>query len=400
MAKKAQKRTNAGRAEHRSPRRRKMTVGEKLGAVGAVIGALAIIICMVLYIPFIKVDGEQISLMQMFKDSKPLESMEGELSSKTFSYEVRSEVDSTLDDGLDLDQLVEGQFTILFCGFDEGRSNTDVNMLAVCDIAANTINILQIPRDSYVPDYTSFKAGKFNSVYSMGDSSKSKIQRTVDCVEETFGIPVDRYVTTGCADIVDIVDLMGGVEVDMPYTIQYEADKIINAGPQVLSGQKAEWLVRYRHGYNEGDIGRMQAQRIFMAAMMNKVCETGTLTMMGYMKKIYDNQWIGTDLSIDEMSKLSDFAIAVGMENISMYMLPGEGYNYTPPGYKKPYSVYTIHKSVTEELLNEHFRPYLKKEYDLPITELVPEGSYKTSAYDNNNTNLEDVHNGDTFSGK
>ena len=333
--------------EYRSRRRKRMTIGEKLGAVGAVIGALVIIICMVLYIPFIKVDGEQISLMQMFKDSKPLESMEGELSSKTSSYEVRSEVDSTLDDGLDLDQLVEGQFTILFCGFDEGRSNTDVNMLAVCDIAANTINILQIPRDSYVPDYTSFKAGKFNSVYSMGDSSKSKIQRTVDCVEETFGIPVDRYVTTGCSDIVDIVDLMGGVEVDMPYTIQYEADKIINAGPQVLSGQKAEWLVRYRHGYNEGDIGRMQAQRIFKAAMMNKVCETGTLTMMGYMKKIYDNQWIGTDLSIDEMSKLSDFAIAVGMENISMYMLPGEGYNYTPPGYKKPYSVYTIHKSVT-----------------------------------------------------
>ena len=154
--------------EYRSRRRKRMTIGEKLGAVGAVIGALVIIICMVLYIPFIKVDGEQISLMQMFKDSKPLESMEGELSSKTSSYEVRSEVDSTLDDGLDLDQLVEGQFTILFCGFDEGRSNTDVNMLAVCDIAANTINILQIPRDSYVPDYTSFKAGKFNSVYSMG----------------------------------------------------------------------------------------------------------------------------------------------------------------------------------------------------------------------------------------
>lgn len=58
--------------------------------------------------------------------------------------------------------------------------------------------------------------------------------------------------------------------------------------------------------------------------------------MMGYMKKIYDNQWIGTDLSIDEMSKLSDFAIAVGMENISMYMLPGEGYNYTPRGTKSP----------------------------------------------------------------
>ena len=101
--------------EYRSRRRKRMTIGEKLGAVGAVIGALVIIICMVLYIPFIKVDGEQISLMQMFKDSKPLESMEGELSSKTSSYEVRSEVDSTLDDGLDLDQLVEGQFTILFC---------------------------------------------------------------------------------------------------------------------------------------------------------------------------------------------------------------------------------------------------------------------------------------------
>ncbi len=381
-------------------KRRKMSWKERMISIGAVLAGLVAIVLMVLYIPYIRQGDEMISLMDKFKAWQPLVNLEGTLESKTSSYTVRSEVDNTRDDGLELKQLVEGQFTVMFCGFDEKRSNTDVNMLVMFDIGANKINILQIPRDTFVPDYTSFKAGKFNSVYSMGDSSKEKIQRTVDCVESTFGIPIDRYVTTSCTDIVDIVDLIGGVEIDMPYTINYEPGKTITKGHQTLSGQKAEWMLRYRHGYNEGDIGRMQAQRIFLAAAMQKVADTGTLTMMGYMKKIYDNQYIATDMSLDEMSKISDFAIQVGMEKIAMFMLPGEGYNYLPPGYSKTYSVWSIHKGATIDLLNKEFRPYLQQEMNLPIKELITEGNYKTSIYDNNNADFQSIQDGETFSGK
>ena len=133
---------------------------------------------------------------------------------------------------------------------------------------------------------------------------------------------------------------------------------------------------------------------------MKKVSDTGTIPMMGYMKKIYDQKLIGTDMSLDEMSKLSDFAIAVGMDNIHMYMLPGEGYSYLPAGYKKPYSVYSMHEATLITLLNEQFRPYLEAVNDLPIKELVTKENYKSTAYDDNNTDLQNIIDGDTFSGK
>lgn len=383
----------------KTKQRKKMSVKEVGIIVATVVLALILVVVMVLRVPYLQQDGKAISLWDKLTKTAILDD-EGTLSSNTSSYVTKSEVDSGRNDGLDLTQIVEGQFTILFHGFDESRSNTDVNMLVMFDIAGNKIQILQIPRDTFVPEYTDFAAGKFNSVYSQGDATLAKIQRTVNCVQETFMVPIDRYVTTGCTDIVDIINLIGGVDIDMPYTIEYEPGKTIYEGKQTLDGQKAEWMLRYRHGYNEGDIGRMQAQRIFLAAAMKKVADTGTITMMGYMKQIYDKKLISTDLTLDEMSKLSDFAINIGMDNINMYLLPGEGANYTPEGYKKPYSVWSIHLQETIDLLNEKFRPYLQQEATLPIKELVEASEHKTDAYDNNNTDLQNIIDGNGFSGK
>lgn len=342
---------------------------------------------------------ESIFQKDKLKAQKPLVSLEGELDHND-SFEVEPDLPDAFDDGLDLDQKVEGQFTVMFLGFDELRSNSDVIMLITLDIAANEINILQIPRDSFLPNYTSFEAGKANSIYSMGDPDQEPIQRVADAFTETFGIPIDRYVTTSCTDIVEIVDLIGGVPIDMPYTIYYEPGKTIYAGQQVLSGQQAEWMVRYRHGYAEGDIGRMQAQRIFLAAAMEKACEIGTVELMSYMATVMEEQLIGSDLSIGEMTMLADFATTIGMDKVTMYMLPGEGYDYYPENwtYYDHYSVWSIHKQPTIDLINEKFRLYLTPLDYLPIEELVTEGNYVTTGYDDNNIDLETIVDGEDAS--
>lgn len=400
-----------------SKKRRRMNWKEWIAAIAAIV--IGLVLCLIMFVnmkifPY-EIKGEdstvytvRISLIQKIRNWTPFVNLDGELNSKEYSYAVKSEAQihsnatgSVFDDGLDLNQIQEGQFSVLFLGLDELRANTDVMMLVMFDIAANKINILQIPRDTFVPDYTAFEGAKLNSVYTMGNSDVSAVQRVVDCVEETFHVPIDRYVTTGCSDIVEIVDLIGGVPINMPYTIYYEPGKTIYAGEQVLNGQQAEWMVRYRHGYNEGDIGRMQAQRIFLAAAMEKVCDIGTLELMLYMDTIVDKQLIGSNLSMDEISKLSDFAITVGMENISMFMLPGEGHDYYPENWRhyQYYSVWSIHYGPTVNLLNKHFRPYYEPIYDLPIKELITEGNYLNTMYDNESTDLEDLVNGNTFNG-
>lgn len=402
-------------AVHRQKKHKKyrpMRFSERLGVVIVIVLAVGISAVMILYaklIPYEYTDANgrtvktQISLMDKFRHWKPFTGQQGTLDSKEYSFAVKSEADvqepAEFDDGLDLDQIREGQFSILFLGLDEQRSNTDVIMLAVFDIAGNQIHVLQIPRDTYVPEYTSFIGGKINSVYALGDPSVSAVQRVVNCIEETFCIPIDRYITTGCEDIVDIVDLIGGVPIDMPYTIRYEADKIIYAGKQTLTGQQAEWMVRYRHGYTEGDIGRMQAQRIFLAALMQKVSDIGTFSLLRYANTIIHEELVYSDLSIDEMRKLADFAQTIGMERISMYMLPGEAVNHRPEPKGASYSVWSVHYQPAVELLNLRFRPYYQPIFQLPIRELVTEGNYRDTTYDYESTDLGAVIGGDTFDG-
>ena len=138
-------------------------------------------------------------------------------------------------------QLVEGQYSILFLGFDEDEYNTDVMWVIQFDIGHGKLNILQIPRDTCLPDYTSSVTRKFNSIYTMGNSEiNPPIQRTVNAVQENFGIPIDAYITTACFDIVEMVDIIGGIPIHLDNEIIYEADKIIPAGDVVLNGQQAE----------------------------------------------------------------------------------------------------------------------------------------------------------------
>ena len=405
--------------KHKKKKRRRMNGKERVGIVFAIAAALFLCIMMVLNMKLIPVTeydqfgrviepARRISVMEKFRASQPFLEIDGELESKEYSFAPTQEVIQTpkgmFDDGLDLDQIQEGQFAVLFLGTDESRSNTDVIMLAMFDIRNNQIHILQIPRDTFVPGYTSFEACKLNSVYTQGTPEKAPVQRVVDCLEMTFRIPIDRYVTTSCSDIGKIVDIIGGVPIDMPYDILYEADKEIKKGKQVLNGQQAEWMVRFRHDYSEGDIGRMKAQRIFMAAAMKRVCDINSIEMFSYINKIVDKKLIGSNLTVDEISKLSDFASSIGMDRITMHMLPGEGYDYYPPnpqnGIEK-YSVWMMHKQPVIRMLNDYFRPYFEDEKELPIADMLGPGQYLNTAYDEDMADFASIDNGsNTFNGK
>ncbi len=396
-------------------RKRKQLDKKRILASLMVLVCLILLIILILNLPLIPYTTNDlagtettthISMMQKLRNWQPFIEIEGDLESKVYEMEPKKEIEGVvageLNDGLDLDQIQEGQFGVLFIGTDESRTNTDVIMLAMFDIRGNEIHILQIPRDTFVPGFTAFEGGKFNSVYSLGNPKKQPVQRVVDCLEIIFKVPIDRYITTSCGDIARIVDIIGGVPINMPYTITYEADKIINQGEQVLSGTQAEWMVRFRHDYSEGDIGRMKAQRIFMAAAMAKVCEINSIEMLGFINQIVDEQLIGSNLTVDEISKLSDFASTIGMDKITMHMLPGEGYNYYPPNPSSDiefYSVWLMHKQPVTDLLNRHFRPYFEPEHDLPIAEMLKPEEYKSTLYDNDNADFQSIEDGNTFMG-
>lgn len=376
---------------------------EKIIIIISIIVGLAIIAIMVLNIPVIEMsktdrDGstytEYISILEWIKSRQPMITQEGALSRDTNSYELASTAE-VVDDKRDFtnDQIIEGQFTVLCLGFDESRDLSDVIMLFHFDIVNDKMNILQIPRDSFVPDYTNSETAKINSVYRNGDENLTPIQRIVDTVRDLFGIPIDRYITTGCDDIVDMVDLLGGIPINLPEQVRYSYDKILPAGEQVLDGKQAELFVRARQSYTEGDIGRVKAQRIFLAAVMEKALDMGTVKLTKFLTEVYNKKYIGTDLTLQEMSILADFGGDLNLDDVTVQMVPGEAVdNYNG------YSVWSIHKNATVDVLNKYFRPYQNDlDYDaLPITELIDPDSQTTDVYDENQDTLQEIADGAT----
>lgn len=383
-------------------KKRKSSVQEKIIIAVSIIVGIIIIAVMVLNIPIIAVSKtdksggtytEYISIINWVKSRRPMVGVEGELSKDTNSYELNSNA-GEIDDKRDFtnDQIIEGQFTVLCLGFDETRSNSDVIMLFHFDIINDKINILQIPRDSFVPDFTNSETGKINSVYTLGDENLIPIQRVVDAVRDTFGIPIDRYITTGCDDIVDMVDIIGGIPINLPEQVIYSYDKVLYPGEQVLNGEQAELFVRARKGYNEGDIGRVKAQRIFLAAAMEKALDLGPIQLTKFLTEVYNKGYIGTDLTLQEMSILSDFGSSIDLDDVTVHMVPGEA------TYYGDYSVWSIHKNATIDVINEYFRPYQPElSYDsLSITEFIESDYYNTDIYDENQDTLQEIADGAT----
>ena len=310
---------------------------------------------------------------------------------KSGDVNMREDVDKSFNDGLDLKQTIEGQFTVLFLGFDSkdnGRGNLhDVNYLVQFNLLTASMNILQIPRDTYVPYYTNSSTNKFNSIYAYGEPSKSNIQRVVDCVQESFGVPVDAYVTTTCDNVAEIIDIVGGVPITMPYPVVFEADKVIPDGEQILSGEESEWFLRFRYGYQDGDIGRVQAQRIFMAAAMKKAISMNTVQIFNAMNKIYKQELIATDLSMEDISRVADLAGTIDMSNVNIFMLPGEA------AMADTQSIWSVHKSAALEILNQHFRTQqvtLKPEQS-SIVEYIEEDDYQSTEYDDMSANFREI---------
>lgn len=399
------KKRTAKKSGGRKKRKRAKTSRDTWIKSGSLLLSLVLILAMVLNMPILwyKKSGqpdERVSIIRYLKKWQPTVDIEGELQQNSMDLKIKTDVvENDFTDGLDLPQLVEGQYSVLFVGFDETEELTDVVWVCQFDIGGGMLNILQIPRDLAVPDYTNSVTCKFNSVYMEGDRYvQPPIQRVVNAVQENFGIPIDAYITTACFDIADMVDLVGGIPMHVDNEIMYEADKIIPEGDVTLSGEQAEWFVRFRREWSEGDIGRMKNQRKFMAAAMEKllsiVKDEGRIKLYSYLNDVYKNQWIATDMSLEDLSKLADFASTLSLDSVRVNMVPGEGANYTAEDGME-YSFYSVHKYATITMLNQYYRPYQEKlkTSDVALVEYVED--YNNRAYDNTAETLDEVEKSD-----
>lgn len=186
------------------------------------------------------------------------------------------------------------KITVLIAGLDEAAENTDVLMLATLQ-SGREAAVLQIPRDTYVK--TDLYEGKINHLYRAcveKYGNKSGAEEYLKRISDLFGISVDRYAIFTGKNLEDLVNTVGGVTLEVPFAFTYTdgdgKNRSVGEGKQHLDGSDALAYVRYRSAYAEGDLGRLDAQMRFIAALTKQLLEERSLrTYFRIYQKNYRN---------------------------------------------------------------------------------------------------------------
>ena len=214
-------------------------------------------------------------------------------------------------------------YTFLLTGQDRSAKLADVIMLASFNTESHEIRVLQIPRDTYF-NYTDKNYKKINGALAKyGDAATFSSK-----IGEALGIPVDFYISLDLEAFVKIVDMMGGVEVNVPCDMEYndpyqDLSVRLSAGVQTLDGRTAMQFVRFRSGYIRGDISRMDAQKIFLASVAKKMMATrNPVTLYNIFKTVSNN--LETNLSEKDFLFFAYHFLRSDSGDICFVTAPGE----------------------------------------------------------------------------
>jgi LCP family protein required for cell wall assembly len=164
--------------------------------------------------------------------------------------------------------LTDQQIVQLHVGFDFGTSDSDSLMLLHTGTGRPVL--ISIPRDSYVP-IPGHGYNKINAALAFGGPSL-----LVQTVENVTGLRINHYMGIGFGGLVAVVNQVGGVRICLPTALHdYNSGVNLKAGCQTLNGTQALAFVRDRHSFADEDLQRIQDQRAFLKALLDKATSPG-----------------------------------------------------------------------------------------------------------------------------
>ncbi|MEB1808300.1 MAG: LCP family protein [Bacillaceae bacterium] len=174
-------------------------------------------------------------------------------------------------------------FSVLFLGIDTLEPNsrgarTDSMMLVTFNKDEKSIKMLSIPRDSRVNIVGRDRYDKINHAHAFGG-----VDMTIDTVEELLNVPVDYFVRLNFTAFIDLIDALGGVEVDVPFTFDAHGSQgsrnavTIYEGTQRLNGEEALAYARMRKDDPRGDIGRGERQQEVVKGVIKEAASLSSI---------------------------------------------------------------------------------------------------------------------------
>ena len=241
--------------------------------------------------------------------------------------------------------------TVLLVGEDLESNNTDTLMLMQIDRTKRSINIMSIPRDTKVN--SSYTPHKINAAYAANGCGEEGMEALMDYTADCIGFRPDGYILVDLAVFIDLVDLFGGVDFDVPVDMYYDDPAqdlhiALPAGLRELDGEQAMGLVRFRSGYADADIGRIRVQRDFMKEAIDQwATPVNILKLPVALWKL--GKRCTTDMSLTELYWLAESAVVCGTDSM---------YTAVMPFYFKDIYVCVDLDGDYLDLINAYFNPY------------------------------------------
>ncbi len=247
---------------------------------------------------------------------------------------IKAEGEEEASEETFIDRLMDGKsdITFLLLGVDSKDINknsstrTDTMMLCRVDKSTGDISILSIPRDTKARIRGRKNEEKINHAHAYGGPELS-----VKAVKDLLGIDLEYYVRVDYKIVKEYVDLIDGVDVNVPMDMKY-SDPVadpplyinLKKGQQTLYGDEALQFLRFRKGYANQDLGRIEAQQQFMESVIEKTLRPSNITNIPQMiKSYYDN--VDTNIPLDVIMKFAMKAKNFKTDGIQMATLPGNG---------------------------------------------------------------------------
>ncbi len=259
-----------------------------------------------------------------------------------------------IGDGKTLGDRKDGVSTILLAGTDADGTRTDTIMLLNVNSAANTVNLVSIPRDTFVSG--GYNVPKINSAYGWAGKGEDGMQELMDRVTETIGFTPDGYLLVDLDSFIELVDLMGGVKFDVPMDMRYSdpAQNLtidLTAGMQKLDGQQAMGLVRFRSGYAMADLERVNVQRAFVSAAAKQWASVKSVLKIPGLLNWYSGN-VTTNLSMGNLAWLGVRLMRADLDSAQTKTLPGEGRTIWGGSY------YCLDPNGVLQMVNDLLNPY------------------------------------------
>ena len=251
--------------------------------------------------------------------------------------------------GIDRSSQKEGD-DLNDAGVDDG--NTDMILYVHFNNETGEMKMLQIPRDTMVTTDRSVSGNyRINNIAKTQAADSNSMNMTALCeqVSNMYQLPIDGYMTIRLEMLVQLVDTFGGIELYVPQEMDYKGSHL-DQGYQTLNGDACEFLLRTRHIYNNGDIGRLNMQRQFYSALFRRLKSIGNIWDVAKLTPAVLN-YMETSLSASQLVSFAVSMLKIDSSKIMICQMP-----IKMAGKYNGQAVVYPARQEDADLLNQYFR--------------------------------------------